>query len=58
LFEVDIQNLQKAIKDLVVMNQVHEAYANGVLMSKVPEMWARRISDISLIDISLIYLGV
>jgi len=51
LFKAVIQNLQKAIKDLVVMNQVHEAYANGVLMSKVPEMWARRISDISLIDI-------
>jgi hypothetical protein len=50
LFKAVIQNLQKTIKDLIVMNQVHEAYANGVLMSKVPEIWARRFSDTSLID--------
>jgi dynein heavy chain, axonemal len=36
------QNLQKAIKGLVVMNQELEAFANSVQIGKVPEMWAKR----------------
>jgi dynein heavy chain len=35
------QNLQKAIKGLVVMNQELESLSNNVLIGKVPEMWAK-----------------
>jgi dynein heavy chain len=35
------QNLIKAIKGLVVMNQELESLANSLLIGKVPEMWAK-----------------
>ncbi|CAF0708408.1 unnamed protein product [Brachionus calyciflorus] len=35
------QNLQKAIKGLVVMNQELESLANSLLIGKVPEMWVK-----------------
>uniref|UniRef100_A0A8C4T2P1 Dynein axonemal heavy chain 12 n=1 Tax=Erpetoichthys calabaricus TaxID=27687 RepID=A0A8C4T2P1_ERPCA len=39
---VSLQNLQKAIKGLVVMDSELEAIAGGLLVGKVPERWAKR----------------
>jgi dynein heavy chain len=35
------QNLQKAIKGLVVMNQELESLSNSLQVGRVPEMWAK-----------------
>uniref|UniRef100_A0A8C5R657 Dynein axonemal heavy chain 12 n=1 Tax=Leptobrachium leishanense TaxID=445787 RepID=A0A8C5R657_9ANUR len=37
-----LQNLQKAIKGLVVMDSELEALASSLIVGKVPETWARR----------------
>ncbi len=37
-----LQNLQKAIKGLVVMSTDLDALANSLLIGKIPAMWAKR----------------
>lgn len=37
-----LQNLQKAIKGLLVMNQELESLSNSLMIGKVPEMWAKQ----------------
>uniref|UniRef100_A0A8C5GFM1 Dynein axonemal heavy chain 7 n=1 Tax=Gouania willdenowi TaxID=441366 RepID=A0A8C5GFM1_GOUWI len=39
---LSLQNLQKAVKGLVVMDAVLEAVAGSLLVGKVPETWAKR----------------
>ncbi|XP_033102995.1 dynein heavy chain 12, axonemal-like isoform X1 [Anneissia japonica] len=41
VIRVSLQNLQKAIKGLVVMSADLEALAGNLLIGKVPEMWAK-----------------
>jgi dynein heavy chain len=42
VIRTSLQNLQKAIKGLVVMNQELESLSNSVMIGKVPEMWAKQ----------------
>jgi len=42
VIRTSLQNLQKATKGLVVMNQELESLSNSVTIGKVPEMWAKQ----------------
>ncbi|XP_015752501.1 PREDICTED: dynein heavy chain 12, axonemal-like [Acropora digitifera] len=42
IIRTSLQNLQKAIKGLVVMSSDLEALAGNLLVGKVPEMWMKR----------------
>lgn len=42
IIRTSLQNLQKAIKGLVVMSADLEALANSLLVGKIPDMWAKR----------------
>jgi dynein heavy chain len=42
VIRISLENLIKAIKGIVVMNQELEAIANSLLIGKVPEVWSKQ----------------
>ena len=42
IIRTSLQNLQKAIKGLVVMSTDLEALSNSLMVGKIPDMWAKR----------------